>query len=475
MKREITLEERITNNMRDTLFISHATPEDNDFAIWLASRLEMLGYKIWIDKNYLLGGEKIWPTIQNVIKDNAIKILLVYSENICKNNTLKDGIDKELSYAESIATQKNINDFIIPLNIDNFQYNAFIGANRLKHIPFDINWAEGLDQLKNKLEKDGVPKTRDISSSSFSEWYENEYISNCSIIDKSELFYTSWWKIIEMPQMFYIYQFDNLEQAKVIRDVNTDTPISLQANVLSSFDDKLIFHVEKDNEQFDILPKATYSFSINDVLNGFKSDYFPEHRDVVNYYKRLLSFIMFQFFKKKGLWRTELSNRKLAFYLPLYNNLEPIRFHYPFSKTDKAPKRKYICGKFETIGKWHFAVSLQTFLFPFIGFSLKSHLVFTEDGFKIISDTKKAHSYRRRKGKRFFNEEWRDMLLAFLQRLKDKNGEIKIQVSSNKKYVKMNEWPEMFFSKKGYIDPKTEMNLDKIENYVDESEEEEVE
>ena len=39
---------------RDTIFISHATPEDNEFSIWIASRLEMLGYKTWIDKDGLL-------------------------------------------------------------------------------------------------------------------------------------------------------------------------------------------------------------------------------------------------------------------------------------------------------------------------------------------------------------------------------------------------------------------------------------
>lgn len=50
--------------MRDTIFISHATPEDNDFSIWIASRLEMLGYKVWIDKEGLLGGERFWMTIQ---------------------------------------------------------------------------------------------------------------------------------------------------------------------------------------------------------------------------------------------------------------------------------------------------------------------------------------------------------------------------------------------------------------------------
>lgn len=53
--------------MRDTLFISHATPDDNDFSIWIASRLEMLGYKVWIDKEGLLGGERFWATIQKAL------------------------------------------------------------------------------------------------------------------------------------------------------------------------------------------------------------------------------------------------------------------------------------------------------------------------------------------------------------------------------------------------------------------------
>lgn len=35
---------------RDTIFISHSTPQDNEFSIWIASRLELLGYKVWVDK-----------------------------------------------------------------------------------------------------------------------------------------------------------------------------------------------------------------------------------------------------------------------------------------------------------------------------------------------------------------------------------------------------------------------------------------
>ena len=459
--------------MRDTLFISHATPEDNEFAIWLASRLEMLGYKTWIDKEGLLGGEKFWETIQNVIRDKAIKVLFVYSNNICdKSGNLKNGIYKEWSYAESIASQYTLIDFIIPLHLGStVPYNVFIGANLINHIPFDLNWAEGLKQLMKKLEKDNVPKIQEVSESSFSEWYENEYISNCSIIPKTELYYTSWWQVEKLPTVFYMYQFHNEKQAIEIQKLNEKTPISRQANIISSFDEHLSYTITRDNEEFDVKPESVFKYTLLQIIEGFESDIFPQHKDVENYFKRLLNNIIVQLFKRKGLWKTELSNKKYAFYLPLYKNQKPIKFHYPYSDLKKAPKRKSIVGKYENIGFWHFAISNQSVLFPFVGFSLKSHLIFTTDGFRIIDDSKKAHSYRRKKGKRFFNEEWRDMMLAFLQYLKDEDNEIKIIVTKNGDTLQMKEWPEKFWSEIGYHDPKTYMSLDKIENYIDEIEE----
>jgi hypothetical protein len=271
-----------------------------------------------------------------------------------------------------------------------------------------------------------------------------------------------------------MYQFDNLEQAKAIRDLNKDIPISLLANVLCSFDKDLNFCIKRDNEQFEVLPKNTYSFTLDKILNGFESNIFPQHRDVENHFKRFLHCIISNLCRQKGRKKAELSGKKLAFFRPKYNEKESVSFFYPFS-SQKKPKRKQIFGIFEKIGFWHYAVSPQTILFPFVGFSLKSHIVFTTDGVQLITDEKKVHAYRRKKGKRFFNEEWRDMLLAFMQGMKDENGEIKIKVSMNEEYLKMKEWTEMFWSGKGYIDPKTVMNLDKVENYVEETEEEEIE
>jgi hypothetical protein len=34
---------------RGLVFISHASPEDNEFVLWLGSRLTALGYEVWAD------------------------------------------------------------------------------------------------------------------------------------------------------------------------------------------------------------------------------------------------------------------------------------------------------------------------------------------------------------------------------------------------------------------------------------------
>lgn len=451
--------------MRDVLFISHATPKDNEFSIWIASRLEMLGYKTWIDKEGLIGGERFWATIQKAI-DSSIKVLLVYSKNIVTHEgVLRKGIEDEIEYAKSIASQYELKDYIIPLHIDDSPFNLAIGLPNINHVPFNNNWADGLMLLKKKLEKDNVPQSFDTSTSVMSEWYENEYISNCSIIPKKELYYTSWWSIDDMPELFYMYKFTTAAQAKAVKNTNREIPVSVISNILSSFDPSINLLVERDTEEYEILPEKVYTFSLADILYGFESDKFPMRRDVENHFKRLLYCIIAKLLKNRGLWIYEMSNRRLAYFLPKYDEVKRIKFTYPFSKRMKS---KSILGKFENIGFWHFAVSIQPILSPFVGFSLKSHLLFTSDGFRVINDDKKQHSFRRKKGKRFFNDEWRDLLLAFIQQLIDREKEIKIIVSSNDQVLKMKEWPEMFWSEVGYNNPIPKMDIDKVEDYYEE-------
>ena len=96
--------------LKRTIFISHATPEDNLFSLWLASRLSVLGYSAWVDLKSLGGGEDSWSSIEKIIREETVKFVFVVScQSIKKQGTLK-----ELALADRLK----IENFVIPVNID---------------------------------------------------------------------------------------------------------------------------------------------------------------------------------------------------------------------------------------------------------------------------------------------------------------------------------------------------------------------
>ena len=72
---------------RDTVFVSHANPEDNTFALWLALRLGELGFKVWCDLTKLIGGETFWDSAEDAIRQGTAKFLFVLS----RTSNSKDG------------------------------------------------------------------------------------------------------------------------------------------------------------------------------------------------------------------------------------------------------------------------------------------------------------------------------------------------------------------------------------------------
>jgi hypothetical protein len=462
---------------RDTLFISHATPQDNEFSIWLSSRLEMLGYKVWIDKQQLLGGETFWQTIQEVIRDNAVKILFVCSENVKdEKGNLKFGINREIEYATGIARENRLDDFIIPLHLDNSSFNNFISISPINQIPFNHTWSKGFNQLVEKLQKNDVPYNNSENKTSFfSDWYEERYATHCQIEkNKSELMYTSWWKIKNLPDYFYIYRFNTENEAVRARAENNNIPISKIANNLITFEPDLTMphkFIAADaliTENTTIQPVEIIKKAVVDMNTSYESEKFPTSKDTQNYFKSLLAIVYSELFRRHGLWKYQMANNRLAYYLPIdrKKGIEKIKFIYPYS--NGSSKRKSIQGRYKEIGFWHYAVSYKIVLDPFICASLKSHIVFSSDGRAIIEAPKKQQSYRRNKGSRFFNAEWRDMFLAYIQRFTDLQGKIEISVTEDKQKIAFESWPEMFWSKVGYDDPKTNMSSDKIEDFHEE-------
>src|SRR6266478_896276 len=100
---------------RDTLLLSHANPEDNEFALWLALQLANEGYKVWCDLTRLLGGEVFWDDIEDVLRNSALNVL-------SRSSNAKDGPLRELHLAQSIARKEKLKDFVIPLHLDDLPH-----------------------------------------------------------------------------------------------------------------------------------------------------------------------------------------------------------------------------------------------------------------------------------------------------------------------------------------------------------------
>jgi hypothetical protein len=62
---------------RDFIFISHATPDDNEFVRWLGTRLTGFGYKVWADIFDLAGGTPFWTTIEDALRKRTPHVVFV--------------------------------------------------------------------------------------------------------------------------------------------------------------------------------------------------------------------------------------------------------------------------------------------------------------------------------------------------------------------------------------------------------------
>jgi hypothetical protein len=69
--------------VRDVVFLSKATPGDDERALWLAPKLEAAGYKVFTDIRTLEPDDRWRNVITSTLQNRACKMLLC-----CSNETL---------------------------------------------------------------------------------------------------------------------------------------------------------------------------------------------------------------------------------------------------------------------------------------------------------------------------------------------------------------------------------------------------
>src|SRR5882757_6173380 len=184
---------------RDVLFISKATPGDDEFVLWLAPRLEAAGYTVLADILNLEPGDRWRKQVTNTLQDKAVKMLLC-----CRDSTLqKDGVQEEIGIATDLVKELSDPRFIIPLRLEKFK--KVFGIGELQWVDFVGSWASGLQTLLDTLDKQNVPRSLDKISIN-PNWENYKKRLAIQVEHSPEVLTTNWVRIASAPDVIRYYE-----------------------------------------------------------------------------------------------------------------------------------------------------------------------------------------------------------------------------------------------------------------------------
>lgn len=406
--------------MRSKIFISHATPDDNDFTKWLSLKLIALGYEVWCDVLFLDKGADFWSRIEKEIRENTFKFLIVSSTA----SNQREGVLKELAVAAKVKKLTSDETFIIPLAIDEkLSYDDInIDIVRLNAIDFKKSWASGLQDLLEALEKQKVPKNNPDPAKSNS-LYQQIFLHNKGVIEKEEIYDSNWFSILSFPNELRFHNFEKLIP-KGFDTRELTFPAIPHKNHLCTFAWEYDFmHQLPKTETYD--STKTRKIPTSEIFSGQYNTEFISNFECQRLIVQLINKAFELRMKEKGVREYSMSNK----------------VGYWFEK-DKLEKDKF--NKVQLVGKqkdknWHFGISGASKLYPFPVLMILSHVFFTQDGKTLIDSKGIQHSARRRQGKNWWNDDWRNKLLAFVKYLSDDERSFYLEVGSEEKILVSNE------------------------------------
>jgi len=411
------------NGQRNLVFISHATPVDNEFTLWLSTRLKLAGYQIWSDVTQLFGGEKFWEDIEEAIADYTCKFVII----ITRSSLSKPGVQREIECALAAEQSRQLDNFIIPIIIDDSSFsNQPYGFSDRNIIPFRNGWAEGFSRLLERFSRDNVPKSLDRPVN-LGPYISNQTSSQSTLIERSDLTVSNWLNIEHFPNHINFYRLAVKPEKFRERFSNFPYPWFEYSTNFASFCN--ISDLQKGLSQWES-PVADPVLNLEAVLKGEPTNY-PgfERYEVV----KKLNFVIVNAWAKemrcKGLHCYTLANGKEAFFFP---DEEQYSGQLKFPNMHGEIRRRNLVGY---SGKnrvfWHYAVEVKSFFGHQPKVCLMPHVVFTEDGRNPLSDSAKMHRLRRGFCKSWWNARWRDMLLAYLYQLSGGEDSIVLPVGSD--------------------------------------------
>jgi hypothetical protein len=202
---------------RSVLFISKATPGDDEFALWLAPRLEAAGYEVFADIVTLQAGTRWRKEITGTLQNRAVKMLLC-----CSDETLaRDNVQEEIGIALDLVKEIPDPKFLIPLRLK--PYKKILGIGEVQYIDFVRGWAEGLAKLLDTLARQkvkGDPSRIKINPN----WEAFRRRGAIPLLKEPERLTSNWMRVAECPDELRYFEpsgaMDSGAMAAACRDLS---------------------------------------------------------------------------------------------------------------------------------------------------------------------------------------------------------------------------------------------------------------
>lgn len=408
------------------LFVSHAAPEDNEFSRWIALQLGKEGYPVWCDQTKLLGGEPFWEEIEAAIRTRTRRFLFVQS----RNSNQKDGPLDELALAKTVGKQLGDTHFITAIRIDDLPFADFnIRLHKLNSVDCAKNWLAGFKQLIKRLQEDGIEKHARFNPDGVAIWWREHFGEDEGVSNTPDFYCSNRLALINLPAQINIIKLE--------RALPEDTELTAAPFPLSPHG-RLIISFASFR---DLLPFFEALRIGNDGTDTVETAHFQEKGIVPAIDNRAarnhMSFLLRQGFQRfatsHGLRECQMAGTRRFFWFP-QNLVENDRIS--FRALDGPNTWKAVVGFKSLKAKdgvvrlrnWHFGVEGL----PHIGLdshmSLMPHVAFSENG-QVYESVKKQHAYRRSQCRSWYNNDWRDRLLATLQFLRGDNSHLAIPLA----------------------------------------------
>jgi hypothetical protein len=409
-----------TKSARTVLFISKATPEDDEFALWLAPRLEAAGYEVFADVLSLDGGTRWRKEITNTLQDRAIKMLLCATDE----TLARDNVQEEIGIALDLAKHLSDPKFLIPLRLK--PYKKVLGIGELQYVPFDRGWAEGFDKLLATLARQkvkGNPATAKINPN----WEIYRRRGAIPIVDEPERLTSNWIRVAECPDAIRYFEptgaVDRSAMASRSRDLAFPA-IPREPGFFSFATEQEVNDALADTGRF----KALHTFP----LLPFMQDGAPElglvGKDTSNIVNSIYRKAWHQCCRDRGLVEY-LYSKDSGFHVG--PKLAKIGQRIPWGK--QGDKRSSMLRNEAKGHIWQYGVTGIPTFWPFHHFKLKSRVLFTPinatDAASPYDDVKKQHRLRRTVCKGWRNKQWHGRARAFIEMLAGESAFVALKLS----------------------------------------------